>query len=630
MAFGVTWNGRLALDRPLDSEHNAYLQAFHLVHRTRVDAAQLALRPDILRTAVGLPVGPEGAYYVGSEPGFDDPANALSLDEHEPPVGQPSVLCPWMPTEDGQVLILDETHDCVRIVEWLHYILEHFLVPWGYVLNGNMLLEAKIEDDLDRVTITVEDNSVHVATQQPDGTFGGPVHADIYCVHKDAPQTKHICTHLVGKLTVPFCRWFIEAGRLDKLNGARPDEQFECVLVCPACYQHLEHGETEIDLRKVCRGCYTEIENWGYFDGFISTIAVRERDAGLHLALKTVQVPWQQHARILVMQPLTISRESEWIAILADGEVVRLNLTTCSVTSLLHLPSSDLRLDQRLRLRISPDGECAALVNVLGRYGFVLDLKAQRVTRKLERDDYHSDVSNFPLAFFVMDDRTLLVHGTEWNRLDISDPITGECLTQRPSVAWTPEKPPQHYLDYFHAGLIVSPNQEWLVDDGWVWQPHGMLVAYRLRRWLHENVWETEDTTFDHQICVRDYWDRALCWIDGHTLAVWGYGDGEEWLLPAVRIFDVETTAELRWFLGPSGVLVFDNYLYSFSADDPLAVWDVETGERLLHIPDFSPSHYHPGVGHFLRIGESGTFVVGQLNADPKNGHSKMAIGAMI
>lgn len=636
MAFGMTWRGHLLLDRPLSSAQRKYLYAFHQVHRARADEAQLALRPDLLRTAVGLPVGPEGAYYVGLELEFEDPVRALAMVEQEPPVGQPSLLCPWMPTEDGHELILDKRHDCVRILEWLQYLLTHFLIPWGYVLNGELHVMAKIEEDLDCSVIRVEENVVSVATQQLDGSFGGPFHDDIYCAHKDAPLTKYICPHLVGKLTVPFCRWFIEAGRLDTLpkspsargsKATHQDELFDCVLVCPSCCQRIEDGDTDIPVRKICRGCYAEIENWGYFDRFISTIAVRERDAGLQLQLEMRRVPWQGHRRVLVVQPITATSDSIWIAVLADGEVVRLNLTTCSVTSLLYLPPSQLRLDQRLRLRLSPDGDYAALVNVLGRHGFVLDLKARRVTMELERDDYHSDVSNFPIAFFVMDGRTLLVHGTQWNRLDIADPANGACLTERLTLPWMPEDPPMHYLDYFHAGLMVSPNQEWLVDDGWIWEPRGVLVAYRLRRWLYDDVWETEDRAFAHQLCVRDYWDRALCWIDGRTLAVWGYGDGEEWLLPAVRIFDVETNTELRWFPGPTGILMFDRYLFSFSAEDPLAVWDVETGERLLQCPDFCPSHYHPGAHQFLRIGDGGKFTVGRLQSNAAQSPVDLAVG---
>jgi hypothetical protein len=68
-------------------------------------------------------------------------------------------------------------------------------------------------------------------------------------------------------------------------------------------------------------------------------------------------------------------------------------------------------------------------------------------------------------------------------------PTTGELLTPRDLPRWGSGEPrPAHYLDYFHCGLTLSPDGAWLVDDGWVWHPMGMLKSFSLRRWLQENV----------------------------------------------------------------------------------------------------------------------------------------------
>ncbi len=42
--------------------------------------------------------------------------------------------------------------------EWLEYIIEHFLKPWGYVLNGSV--EWRGEDDADLGVIYVHQNRV--------------------------------------------------------------------------------------------------------------------------------------------------------------------------------------------------------------------------------------------------------------------------------------------------------------------------------------------------------------------------------------------------------------------------------------------------------------------------------------
>ena len=55
--------------------------------------------------------------------------------------------------------------------------------------------------------------------------------------------------------------------------------------------------------------------------------------------------------------------------------------------------------------------------------------------------------------------RTVLVHATKWNRLDACDPRTGASLTARSIAPYERDKRPEHYLDYFHAGLVPSPDQ---------------------------------------------------------------------------------------------------------------------------------------------------------------------------
>ena len=72
----------------------------------------------------------------------------------------------------------------------------------------------------------------------------------------------------------------------------------------------------------------------------------------------------------------------------------------------------------------------------------------------------------------MLDGRTLVVHATDWNRLDVSDPATGERLTLRDLPQPESGQPrPNRYMDYCHAGLSVSPDYEWIADWGWIWHP---------------------------------------------------------------------------------------------------------------------------------------------------------------
>ncbi len=136
------------------------------------------------------------------------------------------------------------------------------------------------------------------------------------------------------------------------------------------------------------------------------------------------------------------------------------------------------------------------------------------------------------------------------------------------------------------------------------------VTTWNLRRWIDENVWESEDGPTRRDLCDQDDWDRPLCWLDGQTLAVWGYRGPD---LPSIRVFDVTSGREVRSFIGPLGELVYDTYLFSFAPELGITVWDVETGEQLLRDDTFSPVGYHHGARRFVTVQPGGLFQVSQL-----------------
>jgi hypothetical protein len=124
-----------------------------------------------------------------------------------------------------------------------------------------------------------------------------------------------------------------------------------------------------------------------------------------------------------------------------------------------------------------------------------------------------------------------------------------------------------------------------------------------IRPWLENHPWESEDGESKRLLCSRLYfWDGPLCWIDDRTLAVWGFGNDDEMLLPAALVFDVESGRLIRWFAGPLGQFAFNRYLFSHSIDLGTSVWDLTTGERLLHDSSLCPTVYHPGSGKFVTV----------------------------
>lgn len=170
MGYTTDFDGRFTLNRTLAPEHQAYLKAFSKTRRMKRDAAKTVKRPDPKRVAVGLSVGEEGGYFVGAQgpcgqEDFDKIKAPDVLDYNREPAGQPSLWCDWSPSEDGDGIEWNGSEKFYGYVEWLEYLIEHFLKPWGYVLNGVVRWQG--EDPDDRGTIVVTHNAVATRKSSP-------------------------------------------------------------------------------------------------------------------------------------------------------------------------------------------------------------------------------------------------------------------------------------------------------------------------------------------------------------------------------------------------------------------------------------------------------------------------------
>jgi hypothetical protein len=352
----------------------------------------------------------------------------------------------------------------------------------------------------------------------------------------------------------------------------------------------------------VCAGCWARARREGYWGGVTGKPQVAERPGMLRFAHKVRPTPAPSGVRY---QPLDSSDTQRYVALTAQGELYKVDLDAQTAERIFY--SADLHFENG-DLRVSADGQFAAVFEPRGQFGYVVDLAKGRVTIRLDRGTYFVQHCAYSVAFFEQRGRTLLVHPTDWNRLDVSDPATGELLTPRESPRWAEDRPP-HYLDDFHCGLAVSQDGQWVVDNGWVWSPIGVMRSWSLWRWLEENVWESEDGPSVRELCVRDAWDAPLCWLDNRRVAVWGYGSDESALIDAVRIFDVTTGREEGWFpIAERGELIYDEWLMSLG-ENGVDVFGPNTGERLLNVPQLRPHCYHPGARTFLYTQSEKTMV---------------------
>lgn len=83
---------------------------------------------------------------------------------HDELSGMPGIWCDWVPSRDGKSIKWNQREGSFYDAgEWMTYLIEHFLKPWGYVVNGKVLWQG--HDIEDRGVLLVENNVVSSVEQ---------------------------------------------------------------------------------------------------------------------------------------------------------------------------------------------------------------------------------------------------------------------------------------------------------------------------------------------------------------------------------------------------------------------------------------------------------------------------------
>ena len=162
MGYTTDFNGEFGLNKPLSPEHKAFLNKFNETRRMQRKQTVASKMEDPIRIAAGLPIGKEGAYFVGAKGFCGQDTDDSVVNSNTPPSGQPSLWCQWVPNENGTAIEWDGGEKFYEYVDWIEYLISNFLAPWGYVLYGEV--EWFGEDRDDRGMIIIEDNVVSTKT----------------------------------------------------------------------------------------------------------------------------------------------------------------------------------------------------------------------------------------------------------------------------------------------------------------------------------------------------------------------------------------------------------------------------------------------------------------------------------
>lgn len=158
MGYTTDFDGSFSITPNIKPEHAAFINKFSQTRRMKRDAAVAEKMDDPVRKSVGLPVGDEGAFFIGGKGHAGQDRDKSVVDGNSPPTGQPGLWCQWI-VEDGE-LRWDGGEKFYEYEKWLKYLVDNFFKPWGYTLNGTV--EWFGEDRNDRGMLVLKDNKLSV------------------------------------------------------------------------------------------------------------------------------------------------------------------------------------------------------------------------------------------------------------------------------------------------------------------------------------------------------------------------------------------------------------------------------------------------------------------------------------
>ena len=74
--------------------------------------------------------------------------------DHRDDIGMPGIWCGWRPSEDGTAIVHDGGEKFYDYIEWMQYLCDHFLTPWGYMVAGIVEWEGEENTDMGRMVIS--------------------------------------------------------------------------------------------------------------------------------------------------------------------------------------------------------------------------------------------------------------------------------------------------------------------------------------------------------------------------------------------------------------------------------------------------------------------------------------------
>ena len=149
MGYTTDFEGTVSIEPPLNVSEISFLTEFNETRRMHRSKGPLFVRGS-------------GAYGQGDDEDI--------IDNNRPHPDQPGLWCQWTPSNEGHDLEWDGGEKFYNSVEWMRYIIDHFLKPGAIAKNAlpflqanhvcNGEIEAEGESGDDHWKLVVENNKV--------------------------------------------------------------------------------------------------------------------------------------------------------------------------------------------------------------------------------------------------------------------------------------------------------------------------------------------------------------------------------------------------------------------------------------------------------------------------------------
>lgn len=148
MGYTTEFSGSFFLDKPLTEAQRIFLADFAGSRRIRWVRNLLPIDPVV--EAAGLKGDDPRFYTKGGTNPYD---HRQIEDSNNPPADQPGLWCQWVPSDDGTRIEWDGGEKFYKYTEWLKYIVETFLKPWGLSLTGVAEWQGEESSDVGKLIV---------------------------------------------------------------------------------------------------------------------------------------------------------------------------------------------------------------------------------------------------------------------------------------------------------------------------------------------------------------------------------------------------------------------------------------------------------------------------------------------